>query len=357
MSIARWKRAGWLSAGVLALAVAGAAVAAAAPAQAAVPDRAGWVLYNGSAVVPSGTFPAATTVVPGSPGQYKVTLPGMAAKGGVVHVTAVNPKPHWCQTEKFGISGANEVVIIGCFLPGGVPDKTGFSLLYSSSSGPATGGGAYGYVDAQPGGALVSQYNSAGAVNAVAHTGIGQWTVKLPGLATPGPQAGSLQATAVNPSVAARCKVAKWVSSAGGQAVSVWCFNAGGAPFDTRFHLTFQYQRALYGAVSPPKHFGYLWYRPPLGPVPTNFNSIAGPGANTATPAGTGLTLLTFKALGAAPDDVQVTAFAGKNEFCDLLMNWVISGGATVLVRDVACFTNGGTPITTGFLAAYSSRV
>jgi hypothetical protein len=345
MSIGRWKRAAWLSGAVLAVAVAGAAV----------PDHFGFVLYNGSAVVPSGTFPPGITVVPGLPGQYKVTIPGMGAKGGVVHVTAINPKPHWCQTEKFGQSGADEVVVIGCYLPGGVRDKTAFSLSFGQLHGAIAGPGAFGYVDAQPTGALVSQYNSAGAANAVAHPAVGQWIVKLPGLGTPGPQAGSLQATAVNPSVPARCKVGKWASSASGQTVSVWCFNAGGAPFDTRFHLTFQYQRPLYAVTFPPKHFGYLWYRPPLGPVPTNFNSIAGPGANTASPAGTGLTLLTFKALGAQPDDVQVSAFGGKNEFCDLIMNWVISGG-TVLVRDVACFTNAGAPITTGFLAAYSSR-
>jgi hypothetical protein len=353
MSIARWR---WRAAGLaVALAAGGIALAVANPAQAAVPDRFGYVLYNGSAVVPAGTFPAGVTVVPGLPGQYQVTFPGVGGKGGIVHVTAINPKAHWCQVEKFGVSGSSEVVVIGCYVPGGVRDKTPFSLVYTRSSGPLAGAGAYGYVDALPTGALVSTYNSAGAANAVGHTGIGRWLVKLPGLATPGPQAGSLQATAVNPGKPARCKVNNWVSGGAGQQVKVWCFDASGAPFDTRFHLSFQYLRGVYGGANPPKLFGYLWNHPPLGPPVTNFNSVTGPGTNTATPAGTGLTLLRYKAIAAAPDDVQVTAFGGKNEFCGLLTAWVRSGG-DVVVRDVNCFTNTGTPINTGFFAAYASR-
>lgn len=353
MSMARWK---WrIAGGAVALAAGGVALAVAVPAQAAVPDRFGFVLYNGAAVVPTGTFPAATTVAPGLPGQYKVTFPGVGAKGGIVHVTPINPKAHWCQVEKFGLSGTNEVVIIGCYLPGGVRDKTAFSLVYTSSSGKPLTPGAYGYVDAQPTGALVSQYNSAGAANSVTHTAPGRWVVKLPGLATPGPQAGSLQATAVNAGTPARCKVNNWASSAAGQQVVVWCFNSAGALADTRFQLSFQYQRAVYGGANPPKLFGYLWYHPPLGPPVTNVNSLLGPGANSATPAGTGLTLLQYKAIAAPPDDVQVTAFGGKNEFCGLLTAWVRSG-STVIVRDVVCWTNSGTQFTTGFFAAYASR-
>lgn len=355
MSIGRWRRLRLVAGLGLGLAVGGAVFAVTTSAQAAVPDRFGFVLYNGSVVVPSGTFPPATAVAPGIPGQYKVTFPGQAAKGGVIHVTAINPKAHWCQVDKFTPAGANEVAIVSCYLPSGVRDKTAFSLTFNSSTGTPVGAGRFGYVDTQASGVIVSQYNSAGAANAVSHTAVGQWLVKLPALATPGPQSGSFQATAVNPATGAHCKVANWASSTSGQLVKVWCFKAGGAFFDTRFHLTFQYQRALYGGAFPPKHFGYLWNRPPLGPPPTNFNSVLGPGANTLAPAGTGLSLLTYKAIGTAPDDVQVTAFGGKSEFCGLNTAWArISGNA--VVRDVNCFTSTGTPINTGFFASYNSR-
>src|SRR5262249_33740037 len=145
-----------------------------------------------------------------------------------------------------------------------------------------------------------------------------------------------------------RCKVANWASSPAGQQVKVFCFNSAGAPFDTRFHLTFQYQRSLYGAARPPKYFGYLWNKPPLGPPSTNFNSILGPGVNTILPAGVGLSLVTMKAIGFLPDDVQVTAFGGGSQFCGLNFPWTHSG-TTVFVRDVNCFTNAGVPINTGF--------
>jgi len=356
MSITRWRRLRWLGVAGLAVGLGGVALATAGPASAAVPDRFGFVLYNGAAVVPTGTTPPATSVVPGPPGRYKIVFPGQAAKGGVVHVTAINPKPHWCQTDKFGPSGADEIVFISCFVPGGVRDKSAFSLIFSSSTGPLAGAGRYGYVDSQPSGAIVSQYNSAGLANGVSHTAVGQWLVKLPGLGTPGPRDGSLQATGLNPNVGARCKIANWASSTSAQLVKVWCFNSAGAFFDTRFHLTYQYKRSLYGAALPPKHFGYLWNQPPVGGPSTNFNSVLGPGANSLAPAGTGLSLVTFKGLAATPDDVQVTAFGGKSEFCSLNNAWVRSGG-TVIERDVACFTNAGTPVNTGFFISYSSRV
>jgi hypothetical protein len=67
-----------------------ATVGLAAPAEAAVPDGHGFVQWNGTAVVPSGTWPPATTVTPGGGGLYRVIFPGQAAKGGVVHVTAIS---------------------------------------------------------------------------------------------------------------------------------------------------------------------------------------------------------------------------------------------------------------------------
>ena len=82
-------RAAAVALGVL-VGVGAATLVGVTPAQAAVPDRFGFVLWNGSAVVPSGTVPAATTVLFSPPGRYRITFPGQAAHGGVVHVTAIN---------------------------------------------------------------------------------------------------------------------------------------------------------------------------------------------------------------------------------------------------------------------------
>ena len=341
-----------LLAGGLAVGALVATALSSGSAGAAVPDRFGFVLWNG-AVVASGTTPAATTVAVVGTGQYKITFPGAAASGGVVHVTAIHSAPHWCQVNGFGPSGADEVVSISCYRVGGSPDFTGFSAIFSSSSGPASAVGSFGYVNSAPSGALISQYNSAGFANTVIHTGVGQWDVKFPGLGTPGPIDGSLQATAVSsPTVPARCKVRSWSSSSSGQVAQVICFNAGGALADTRFTLTYQYQRSLYGGFAPPKYFGYLWNQPVGGPASTNFNSILGSGANTLT-AGT-LSLVTFPSLAVLPDDIQVTAYGSSSDFCGLNFMWTHSGVDTI-VRDVNCFTNGGAPSASGFLVSDNS--
>lgn len=351
-SARRW----WAGGAVLAVLAAGLAVAGpGGAAQAAVPDRFGFVLWNGTSPVPSGTSPAATTVTVLGVGRYEVVFPGQAAAGGVVHVTAINSAPHWCQVDAFGPSGPDERVKISCYRVGGTLDPSSFSAIFSSSSGPAGANGHFGYVDSQPSGALISQYNSAGQGNIVTPGPPGQWQVDFPGLATPGPVAGSLQSTAVNPQIAARCKVAGWASSLSGQSVKVYCFDAAGAPLNTRFTLTYQYQRSLYGAVAPPKYFGYLWNTPPLGPPSTNFNSQLGSGVNTIASSGVGLSLVRFPALAAPPDNVEVTAAGPGSEFCGLSWVWTYSG-ADVIVRNVNCFTNAGTPVNTGFLISHNSR-
>jgi len=183
------RRIGVLAAGALAATgiLAVTAVSGAGSAGAAVPDRFGFVLWNGSAVDPTGTTPTGTTVGVGGLGQYKVDFPGQAAPGGVVHVTAINSIPHFCEVNSLIVATPDEIVTISCFKAGGAPDYTPFSLIFSSSSGPAsTTAGAFGYVDSLPSGSLVSQFNSAGLGNSVGHTGIGSWTVKFPGLSTPG---------------------------------------------------------------------------------------------------------------------------------------------------------------------------
>ncbi|WP_203918331.1 hypothetical protein [Rugosimonospora africana] len=346
---------------VCAAVVAAPVVVAAPAAHAAVPDTLGFALFTPVSVTLPDVWPAGTSVAAVAPGHYAVRFPGQAARGGVVHVTAVNDTPHWCQAEKWTTSGADEIVYVACYKAGGTPDASGFSVLFTSSTGPLPPSpgpvpNRYGYVDAQASGLINSQYNSSGLANGVSHTATGAWLVKLPGLGTPAPRAGSLQATAVNASVPAYCAVANWASTASDQQVKVSCIDRGGSPLDTEFTLSYQYQASLYGGAYPPKYFGYVGNLLSIGPVagPTDFNSVTGTASNTVTPLVVGQWLVTFPYLAQRPDNVQVTALAGRATFCALTQPWVVSGADTV-VKTVACYTVAGTPVDSPFLISDNS--
>ncbi|MEU7819315.1 hypothetical protein [Catellatospora sp. NPDC049111] len=336
------------------VAMLGTLLVAGTPAQAAVPNRFGFVLWNGAAVVAGGTTPAATTVAPLGVGLYQVTFPGQAAPGGVVHVTAITNGPRWCQAETWFPSGVNEIAIIRCYRVGGVPDNSGFSAFFTMASGVGASG-PYGYVDTQPTGVIISQYNAAGAANLVTPLGVGQWSVKFPNIGSGGPIDGSAQVTAVA-SVGTRCKIRNWTSIPAQQEVIVFCFNSAGALVNSRFTVSYQQKASLYGAGFPPQYFGYLWNAPPVGPAFTNFNSVLGYGANTLISAGPGLSLVTFRQIGFAPLTVQVTAAGSNSNFCGLNFPWTISG-VDLYVRDVSCYTNAGAAVNTGFTVSASSRL
>lgn len=323
--------------------------------QAAIPDRSGFVLWNGFTVVASGTSPAVATVTTISPGRYRVTFPGLGISGGVVHVTAVNASPHWCQGESWSQSGTKEIVYVRCYKPGGTLDPSGFALLFARSSGTTTLNERYGYVDAEANGSINSQYNAAGMTNTVAVLGTGQWLVTFPYIQSDDPFTGSLQATAVNAASGARCKVAQWTSGLmeTAQQVVVYCFDAAGAAFNTRFTLTFQYKTTLFGSWSP-QYWGYQLSTMPFAVEGTAWNTTHAP--NTITAAGPGLSFVTFPNIGHAPDTVLVTAHGPTSDFCGLSSVWVNSAN-NLLVRNVNCFTNAGISVSTGFLISTASTL
>ncbi|MBB5869190.1 hypothetical protein F4553_002569 [Allocatelliglobosispora scoriae] len=347
-----WQRLVPAAAAVL-LATLGAVALGTPPAAAAVPDRLGFVLWNGGAVVPTGTTPAATTVTLIGVGRYQVKFPGQGIAGGVVHVTAINAVAHWCQAEQWFPSGVDEIAYIRCYKAGGVLDYTAFSAIFYRSSGPSPYG-TYGYVDANPGGGTISQYNAAGAVNTVTHVGVGKWQVKFPGIGTAGPKDGSLQATAVNSATGARCNIANLASTPAQQDVFVYCFASAGAPLDTRFTLTYQYRPSLYGRAFAPKYYGYYHWVPGAGPASTNFNSQLGFGANTPAVAGVGLVTIKFPSIAFLPDTLQVSTFGTVPNWCSLSAPWQHFGTDTV-AQNVNCFTVNGTPVHYGFFASANS--
>jgi hypothetical protein len=334
----------------------GAAIFFGHSAEAAVPDRFGFALWSGGFVTQA--QPAGTTVTNTGVGRWMVRFPGQAFGGGVVHVTAVHdalsfPPGRWCQVESWGPSGADEIVKVACYRPGGFLDnQPGFSVQWSASSGPV-GGGFYGYMFNTAGCGIVFTYNSVGAANTCLHAGVGSYSIAFNALGTPGPNDGGLQVTAVNGAVGARCKVAGWSSSPNGQFVRIFCFNSAGALADNNFTATYQFKRSLYGPAFPPTRFGYLWNRPPLGPPTTNFNST---GPLNGLAGGPPVWTASFPNLfTTAPSNTQVTAFGTSNFFCALHKPWAASG--TTVIAYVGCFDNAGNPVNSGFFVSHSSRI
>jgi hypothetical protein len=356
-----------LAAGLGAIGLAaGLAITGAGPAQAAVPDKWGFAFIDKPTVagIPdlshqAGTWPALMHAhsAPGVPGQVIVRFPAIAAKGGVVHVTAVNVGAVWCQAQKWGPSGTSEMVTVRCFKAGGVPVFSQFTVLFTvSSKGKFPAGRAYGYVHFEPGPGIVTSFNSAGSANTVAPGPTGVWTVKMPGLGSAAP-AGQIQVTAVNSSGPAKCGVGGWSSTPGGQAFQVRCFNGGSTPLKTGWTLSYERRRAITGAQ--PKFFAYTFDDKPLLPGPyapapagVNFNSQGA--VNTIRSAGTGLRLVQFPRVGKLPNTVLVTPFHAGPAFCNLLAPWA-TAVPNVIVRDVACYTAAGTLKNERTMTTYTS--
>lgn len=341
-------------------AVFGAVVLAPSAADAAVPDRFGFALWSGGAV--SNAVPAATSVgVFGPAGRWIVKFPGQGWPGGVVHVTAVHdavatPLGRFCQVDRWWSDTSvppNELAVVSCYKTTGVLDPTpGFSVMWSASSG-AIGGGLYGYMANTAGCGVVATYNSVGGANSCIHAGPGQYSVNFAGLATPGPMDGSIEVTAVNPNVAARCKPVSW-SSGGSQAFRIFCYNNAGVLTDNAFNVTYQFKRSLYGPAFPPSRFGYIFNAPGAGPPTTNYNSVAGTNA-----WGGGPPVWTVKYYqlsgGGAPGNSQAVSFGVGPNFCGLSRPWVVAG--VDIVAFVNCFDNAGNPVNDRFTNSYSSRV
>jgi hypothetical protein len=348
---------------------AGLAVAVAGAAQAAIPNHWGFAFVSNPSVAgtpplshQAGSWPAAFTVhtTPGVPGQVFVRFPRIASRGGVVHVTAVSARPVWCQAQKWGRSGPNEVVAVRCYRAGGIPGFAPFTVTYSTSSkGPIPAGRAFGYVHFQPGHGLVAKFNSSGAADTLTGVSTGVWVLSMPGLGSP-KLSGNVQLTAVNAVKPAKCQLSNWASSPSRQLFRISCYNGTTSPMKTGWTLTYHRGRTVTG--TQPKLFGYTFDNKPLlagpyAPVPpaVNFNSAGG--VNTIRSAGGGLRLVQFPRVGALPDNVLVTAFRSGSGFCNLLSPWATNAASrTVLVRDVACYTAAGKFKNHASLVTYASK-
>ncbi|MFC4532391.1 hypothetical protein [Sphaerisporangium dianthi] len=342
---------------------------AATGAQAAVPDRWGFALVDTTSGTPdlthqAGSWPAGpnVTVTPGAIGEVFVRFPDIGVSStrtdrGVVHVTAIAQTAVWCQVEKYGAVGTDEIVAVRCYAYGGRPVFTPFAITFASSSGALPPPEALGYLY-WDGSGIAASYNSALNTNTVVPSvSPGVWTVMLNGLG-PAHASGNIQVTAVDSSVPAHCKVSGWSPSTSGQKLQVRCFDAADAPLKTGWTLTYHNERAVIGGAIPPKYFAYTFDNAPADPGPytpvpagVTFNSAGS--FNEIQSAGFGLRLVTFHKVGQLPDDVQVTAYGRGPAFCNLLARWATYGNE-VTVRDVACY-EGGRPVESASLVTYTS--
>jgi hypothetical protein len=356
----------WLIALVMLLGV-GGLVWAGPAAQASVPDGWGFAYVDNPSVagIPdpnhqAGSWPPGFVVhsAPGGVGQVLVRFPQIATKGGVVHVMAVIDVAVWCQAQKWGTSGPDEVVAVRCYKPGGGPVFAPFVVTFAHSSvttlAPPR---AYGYLHFEPGSGIVTSFNSAGAANTVTPGPTGVWTVRLPGLGAAS-LAGDVQVSAVNPTKPAKCELEKWAPAAAGQTFVVRCFDATTGPLSTGWDLTYQLGRAVTG--TQPKLFGYSFDNQPANagpyapaPPPVNFNSAGG--VNTLMRAGTGLRLVSFPRIGHLPNTVLVTPVQTGPGFCNLNTVWG-TAAPTTIVRDVTCYTAAGVRSSQRFMITYTSK-
>ncbi|WFE66329.1 hypothetical protein [Micromonospora sp. WMMD714] len=351
----------------LAALLAAVGLAPTAPAAAATADRWGFA-YVDNPTVTSWTvldtsrqwgtwktaFPAAwATGIKLAPGRFQVRFPQIGAGArGVPHVTPVDRAGHYCTVVRWFQSGTDEIVDVQCFAPGGTRDDSRFTVLWTASSGVLPAGTAHAYVQGGVSG-LVQSYVSTGAPAALAPVGVGQWSVKLPGVGLAGVLAGNVQATAVQPNAGPRrCTVARWGASGTDVLVYVFCFDQAGAPVNTDFTLSYHRRRSVIGSLAPPTFFGHL---ASAAGGPTNDNSPLGVGVNTIAPiAPAGRYLVTFPQLGQKETHAQVTAQGPGPNYCNLTQPWSYAVDAPV---DVICFDNTGTPAPYQVLVAFTSRI
>jgi hypothetical protein len=365
--------------GLLAMAIAApvaAVVVAVSPgtAAAATPDHWGFAYMNvpvppaaGAVTDPTrqwGSWKTAfpldqVTVFPGGlPGQYRVVFPHLASTRGFAHVTAVANDARWCQIMLTTPSGVDQIVAVQCYKNGGVPDPTTFTIVYSTSSLPPVlpAGTAHAYVKGNPGGGAAYFFNSTGAAVASTRLGLGTYRVSLFGVGT-GVFDGNVQVTSEQPNLPPRrCKVTTWmVTGPTNYDVIVQCYDQANALQDSWFYLSYHRKRAVFGALAPPNNFGYMWL-PGLG-GPTDFNSVGC--VNTVVGSGVGQYLATFPCIGIRESNVQVTAFGGGPNYCNLQAPWIYSGptGMDVFVRNVICWNGAGVQAAHNWFLTYSSRI
>lgn len=295
---------------------------------------------------------ALNTVVHTGLGAYTARLPNLGAFAGTVHVTAVGSLfagddasgPGSCKPVDWRPDGTTQLVNVRCYNLAGAPVDGAFALTYTNlaaSPRPMAYLRANSPASASYTPTLAYQFNSSGARNTVARTGIGAYTARLPNL---GSTAGHFQVTAYGPD-SARCQVYTWGPSGTTQQVNVRCFTNAGTARDTHFTLTYVSGISLVGAAAGPNGSGtasayVLAHQPTAASYtpsrPYQFNSSGA--TNTITRSGVGAYRVNFPQQALDRGTVQVSTFGRGAAQCKVTA-WSPSAGV-----QVRCFTRAGDP-------------
>jgi len=186
------------------------------------------------------------TITRSSTGNYTANLPGFSATGGTVIVSAYGSAPAHCQVTSWSNSSAGAVVNVNCTDSTGISVDEYFTLVYSIyetagySPGSANGGAIWAFKseDTSPydvstrysiaidGEEMLAQKIAKGSYT---------WTMNV----EPEWAESTVLVTAYG-ALGSYCNVNDWSSTSTTTTVYVLCFNASGAPVDTKFTATFQ---------------------------------------------------------------------------------------------------------------------
>lgn len=326
------------------------------------PSSAGWVTLDPSRQW--GTWKTAypaeyATGVKTAPGRSYVRFPHLASYGrGIIHVTAVDRVGRYCELVDSFDRGGDLIVDVACFKPGGAPDDSRYTVLFTlgSTSGYTAARGGYAFIQYGVSGVVQSD-NSTGAPNGAGPISVGRYQIKLPGVGDPsGKLSGDLQVTAVAPSTKPRrCKIGEWEQSSQDIRAHVLCFDALGNLADSEFNVSYHRERSIV-ATYPPKYFGYVWTADMSGA--TNYNNTAGFGANSLAPVIglPGYATVKYPNLSVKETHAQVTATGGDPNYCNIVDAWNAVAPSSALLG-VRCFDKTGTPTPQDFFATFTSRI
>jgi hypothetical protein len=328
-------------------------VAAPTPAMAAPPDMWAFAHVDDPMVAPftvlSPAYQAsspATTATGGrfGVGRFQVRWKGIGVgRQGNVHVTAVGTDGKYCVIVNWGASGGDQIVNVQCFAPGGGPDDSPFTVVWTMFTTVPLAPGSFASVHYGAGIGVIQSYNSTGSGVTATPLGTGVTAIRFEKVGVGHSLiTGNVQVTALSRRGFPRwCKVGAWDDSGTDMIVIVYCFDASGSFLDSDFTASYHRERPVVADFGPPKYFGYVWSVLPLpaNSLETNFNYPVSVGANVVTVSGPHIEVL-YPQLVLNESHVQVTAKGADPNYCTLARTWNAVGPDYLV--DVLCFDPAG---------------
>ena len=178
------------------------------------------------------------TVTRSGVGVYSAQLPGFTLVGGNVAVTAYGGTSHHCKVSGWGVSSVGVL----CYDMNGTPVDSYFTLRYTDHHVANAGqSGAYVWdncgASASCTPSVTYQWHSAGSSLTHTRTGVGQYTITIPGIASSNKT--SVMVTAYG-GTNTLCNVQGWYTGvSGGTVADVRCRDGAGAFVDSFYTLSY----------------------------------------------------------------------------------------------------------------------